>query len=116
MSHRKVQIPPVRVGKPTVAGTGLDRAVIKRYILRERTKLTYCYEKELARNPKLAGVVKTTFVIGADGFVSVSSAVGVDREVSSCVASVIKAIQFPTPSGGSSVTVGYPFTFAPPST
>jgi len=36
---------------------------------------------------------------------------GVDGEVASCVADVIKNIEFPKPKGGGGVQVNYPFTF-----
>jgi hypothetical protein len=45
--------------------------------------------------------------------VATSNASGVDPEVSSCVAGVIKSIEFPKPKGGGGVQVNYPFTFRP---
>jgi hypothetical protein len=55
--------------------------------------------------------VKTQFFITPNGNVASSVGSGVDPNVASCVAAVIKAIQFPKPKGGGGVQVNYPFTF-----
>jgi len=39
------------------------------------------------------------------------AASGVDPDVASCVAGVIKKIEFPKPKGGGNVQVNYPFVF-----
>jgi predicted regulator of Ras-like GTPase activity (Roadblock/LC7/MglB family) len=111
-TSRTAAVPPVKVGEPTVGGD-LDREIIKRYIKRNLSKISYCYEKELLSKPSLAGVVKTNFLIGASGTVQAANGSGVDPSVASCVASVIKGIEFPKPNGGAGVQVNYPFTFRP---
>ncbi|MCX5745259.1 MAG: AgmX/PglI C-terminal domain-containing protein [Proteobacteria bacterium] len=107
-SQRKPRgVPTLSLGQPTQQGD-LDKAIIRRYIKRNLNKITYCYEKELLAKPGLKGTVDTKFAIGAGGDVIAASATGVDPDVSSCIAGVIKAIEFPKPKG-SIVQVNYPF-------
>ncbi len=114
MRGRSAKVPEVRIGNATATGD-LDKNIIRRYIRRQLPKVRYCYEKQLLTKPKLAGTVKASFVISAQGMVTESKAEGVDPEVSNCIASTIKNIQFPKPKGGGIVQVNYPFTFQPAS-
>jgi hypothetical protein len=57
--------------------------------------------------------VTTQFFIQPDGKVASSAGSGVSARVASCVAGVIKNIEFPKPKGGGGVQVNYPFTFRP---
>ena len=104
--------PQVRIGIPQSIGD-LDKAIIRRYIKRNILKITYCYEKALLATPDLEGTVTTQFFISPTGAVSTASATGVSPEVASCVAGVIKGIEFPKPRGGGGVQVNYPFRFSP---
>jgi hypothetical protein len=101
--------PSVKIGQPGATGS-LDKAIIRRYIRRNIQKLTYCYEKELLTTPGIKGTVTVDFRIDTDGKVSASKASGINTEVETCVAGVVKSIEFPKPKGGD-VTVKYPFTF-----
>jgi len=56
-----------------------------------------------------------TFMISAAGAVQSTSATGFDPEVASCLAGVIKAIEFPATPDGTGVQVNYPFHFHAPS-
>jgi hypothetical protein len=107
---RTAAVPSVSIGQPTSSGD-LDKAIIRRYINRNLAKIQYCYEKQLLAKPTLAGTVQTQFFITPAGIVASSTGNGVDPEVSSCVADVIKNIEFPKPKGGGSVQVNYPFIF-----
>ncbi len=98
------------IGPPTTGGN-LDKAIIKRYIKRNQAKIAYCYESELLARPAIEGQIMVNFLISGSGTVMSSSASGFDGKVSSCVASVIKNIEFPKPSDGGNVQVNYPFTF-----
>src|SRR5688572_20067336 len=62
-----------------------DRAVVRRVIQRWDRYVTACYERELAEQPTLGGVVRATFDIGSDGLVSNVGAHGVDTEVAFCI-------------------------------
>jgi hypothetical protein len=102
--------PAVAIGQPNAVGD-LDKAVIRRYIKQNIQKITYCYEKQLLVKESLEGTVSTQFFISPNGSVAAANASGVDPDVASCVAGVIKGIQFPKPKGGGGVQVNYPFTF-----
>jgi hypothetical protein len=101
--------PAVSIGRSTSQGD-LDQAIIRRYIKRNIQKIQYCYESQLLAKPSLAGVVQAQFFISPSGVVTTSTASGIDPTVASCVANVIKGIEFPKPKG-SGVQVNYPFTF-----
>jgi hypothetical protein len=104
--------PTVEIGQPNAQGD-LDKAIIRRYIKRNIPRITYCYEKELLAKPGLRGTVMTQFFIAPSGEVASATSSGVDPAVASCLARVIKAIQFPKPKGSGGVQVNYPFTFRP---
>jgi hypothetical protein len=110
MRGRTSAVPTVSIGTPSANGD-LDKAIIRRYIKRNLPKIQYCYEKELLAKPSLSGTVQTTFLIMPNGTVASSSGSGVDGTVASCVAAVVKSIEFPKPKNGGSVQVNYPFIF-----
>lgn len=103
--------PTVTVGKDNAAD-GLDHDTIRRYVRRNLPKITACYEAALAKQPKLAGNVTTTFEIAPDGHVVNATTSGMP-DVAPCVATVIRAIEFPKPANNGSVNVTYPFAFSP---
>jgi pSer/pThr/pTyr-binding forkhead associated (FHA) protein len=109
---RQAAVPNVKIGNVSATGD-LDKNIIRRYIRRKLPQIKYCYEKQLLVKPGLGGTVNTDFQISPTGAVLNSKATGVDGDVSSCVADVIKTIQFPKPKGGGLVNVRYPFTFRP---
>ncbi|MCW5805869.1 MAG: AgmX/PglI C-terminal domain-containing protein [Deltaproteobacteria bacterium] len=110
--RRRAPGPTTSVGAAADVKGDLDTAIIRRYIKRNLAKISYCYEKELAAQPTLAGSVKIEFTIGPDGKVKKSTGSGMSS-VQTCVAAVISGIEFPRPQGGGSVVVSYPFTFRP---
>jgi hypothetical protein len=107
---RTAAVPTVSFGQPVSHGD-LDKAIIRRYIKRNIMKLQYCYEKQLLNKPNIEGTISTQFFIDPDGKVTNSDASGFDTEVASCIAEVIKNIEFPKPRGGGGVQVNYPFVF-----
>jgi outer membrane biosynthesis protein TonB len=107
----KRPVPPnVSIGQPS-SDVGLDKAIIRRYIKRNIQKIQYCYEKELLGRPTLTGTVTVKFTIGLDGLVSAAMGAGM-APVDRCVADVVRALEFPKPTGGA-VNVSYPFVFRP---
>lgn len=112
MHGRKGVEPQLRLGNLSTAGD-LDKNIIHRYLRRKLPRIKYCYEKELSAEPGLKGTVVANFQIGPSGAVVGSAAKGVNAKVSSCVADVIKSIQFPKPRGGGIVQVRYPLSFMP---
>ncbi|MFT3696690.1 MAG: AgmX/PglI C-terminal domain-containing protein [Kofleriaceae bacterium] len=109
---RPKTLPSTTLGQANVTGD-LDKAIIRRYIKRNIQKLEYCYEKTLLAKPGLKGTVTAKFTIDSGGLVSASTASGLDKDVSDCVARVIKDIEFPKPKSGT-VDVTYPFEFRAP--
>jgi hypothetical protein len=103
----------VKLGTGKTTGGDLDKAIIARYMRRNLQKFSYCYEKQLLVDSKLAGKLTAKFTIGTNGNVETSEASGVDPAVSECYAAVIKAIEFPKPKDGTAVAVTYPFTMKP---
>jgi len=98
---------------PQVAGA-LDKDVLRRVIMRSRNRFKYCYQRQLATDPNLAGKVVTRFVIGPEGNVTTVQDAGstlTDATVLACVQSAFKSMQFPRPNGGGVVIVTYPLIF-----
>ncbi len=115
MRGRVAAVPTVSIGMPSAMGS-LDKSFIRRYIHRQIEKITYCYERELLARPHLHGTIQTKFTIGANGLVLEAEASGFDDKVATCIAGVIKAIEFPAAIGGGLIVVTYPFTFRTPET
>ena len=100
----------VKIGQPTITGD-LDKAIILRYMRRNRPRIKHCYERRLLEDRTLKGTVEAIFTISPNGSVLNAGASGVHREVERCVAGVIKKMVFPKPKGGGIVIVRHPFQF-----
>lgn len=113
--------PPINRGDPLAAapapagaqvtGGSIDKEVIRRVIRRHVNEIRFCYEKQLARNPSLAGTVSVSFRISTTGAVDkseVKSSTLNNPDVESCIATRVLNWVFPAPIGGP-VGVTYPF-------
>ena len=105
---------PVRIrsGKPTVMGS-MPKEIIQRIIRRSMGQYKYCYEKELVKQPSLAGKLNVKFVIdklGAVKTATIKSSTMNNKKVEDCVSKVTRRLRFPSTSGGI-VIVNYPFVF-----
>jgi len=101
------------VGNPIILGA-LDKTVIDRVIKQHLAQIRYCYQKELNKNPSLAGKVVIKFTIAADGTVSaaeVKSTTLNNATVEQCIVNRFLRFQFDPPAGGGIVIVSYPFVF-----
>jgi hypothetical protein len=107
---RKAGVPNVIISQANVIGE-YDKSIIRRYIKRNLDKIAYCYERELLAHPGIVGEINVQFFIQPNGSVGSSAGKGFDASVASCVADVVKTIEFPAPHGG--VQVNYPFNFRP---
>ena len=91
----------------------LDASKIARVIRRKQRAVQDCYERELKRDPDVAGKIEIEITIGESGRVEsaevVSNSTG-SPAIGSCAVSRIKRWRFPKPDGGS-VTFMAPFTF-----
>jgi hypothetical protein len=108
-SARQKPVPVTVLGQPVAQG-GFDKAIIRRYIRGNLPKIQYCYEKQQLSKPALTGRLVVQFYILPSGRVASAAGSGVDPEVASCVADVIKTVEFPKPRNGG-VAVVYPFNF-----
>jgi len=115
-----VAAPPKKAAKSSSSGSsnsdapGLDAGQIRTPIKRSMGQVRACYERELKKNPGLAGKISMAFTIGVDGKVrsaraakNTTGSMGLAR----CVTSRVKTWVFPTAPG--STDVEYPFSFEP---
>jgi TonB family protein len=95
----------------TVTGPPLAKGLIREVMQANQPKVRYCYERELAKSPNLAGAVVVKFVIRADGTVAsavvASSTLG-NGAVERCITAAVAKFVFPKPLGGGNVVVSYP--------
>ena len=102
-------------GDPIILGA-LDKSLIDAVIKRNMNQIRYCYQRELTKQPDLAGKITVKFVISKTGSVSKAetktSTMG-NPTVESCIADRFLHFQFPEPKGGGIVIVSYPFIFSP---
>jgi hypothetical protein len=105
--------PGLGTGDPIIMGA-LDKSLIDRVVKQHLAEIRYCYEKELAKNPKLFGKLVIKFVIAKDGSVSQASTKTTTMNnpiVEDCVVQRFTRMRFPSPKGGGIVVVSYPFVF-----
>jgi TonB family protein len=100
-----------------IGGAGeFDSALVVKMIKTRIGAIRACYERELRKNPTLAGKVTIEFTIEVRGNVSgvkVADNTTGEKAVGDCVANAISNFRFnPGPEGGS-VSFSYPFVFAP---
>ena len=99
-------------GKPSV-GNFCKQADILRVVNSRQRAITYCYEKELARNPELGGKVTMAWRVGLDGKVMkawVANSSLKNGTVESCMKRSIQRWRFTKPDGGICV-INFPFVF-----
>lgn len=109
---RPASVPTVKILRPVVTGP-LDPAIVYRYLLRNRAKLQYCYEKQLAGDPTLKGTLKAAFAIHASGKVHDVGTVGVEGEVAACTRRVLETIEYPKPRDNKVASVKLELVLAP---
>jgi hypothetical protein len=103
----------VSTGTAVVMGS-VDKELIRKVIQDHAAQIRYCYEQQLAVNPRLQGKVSVKWVINGDG--SASSA-QIDRSgtslederVHECMMARITSWQFPKPKGGGIAVITYPW-------
>ena len=102
-------------GHTTVVG-GLSREVINRVIQKHMNEIKYCYEKELSKDPGLYGKITVLFMIEGTGRVGealVQQTTMGSEPVESCIINHVRRWMFPSPQGGGTVQVTYPYVFKP---
>jgi hypothetical protein len=105
---RKPSMPSVVILTPKVTGQ-LDPNIVRRYLMRNRNKFQYCYEKHLASNPLLEGKLEAAWEIRPDGKVINAGTMGLDGEVAACAKRVLESIEYPKPRNKKGVAVNVVF-------
>jgi len=106
----------VDVGGQDASFTGsIDKEAIRRVILAHKAEIRFCYDKELQKNPGLAGKISIGWNITESG--SVQSASVENNEmgnatVANCIVSKLKTWGFPQAPPDVLAHVTYPFVFA----
>ena len=103
----------ITTGTATVLGS-IDKELIRAVIREHAAQIRFCYEEQLAVNPKLAGKVVIRWTIDADGNASNASIDGggtslADDKVHQCMMARIVSWQFPKPKGGGIAVITYPW-------
>jgi TonB family protein len=105
-----------RLSSEAVLMGALDKSLVDAVIKRHMNQIRHCYQRQLSRDPSLAGKVTVRFIIGKTGQVQKatvkSSSLG-SAAVESCIAERFLRFRFPPPKGNGIVIVSYPFLFSP---
>lgn len=100
----------IKDDQPTVGPDPVESALLAR-----KSDFRACWENEVKnQSPRASGKVDTTFTIESDGKVRNASIEKTSLNLpatESCILRVIKEIQFPLPTPGSTVKVNYPLKF-----
>jgi len=97
-------------------GGELKRAEIELGIKQGLEGVRACYERQLQRDPTLAGKVTVSFVIDVDGTVKFAALKNSSLNhpvAEACIAEHVGTLRFVKPRGGRSVVVSYPFKLTP---
>jgi hypothetical protein len=92
----------------------IDPELIRKVIREHASQVRYCYEQQLALNPKLEGKVAIRWQIGPDGrasstMVDAGATTIQNEEVQRCIMARIVTWEFPKPRGGGIAIVTYPW-------
>jgi hypothetical protein len=104
----------IATGESKVLGA-IDPELVRKVIRDHAAQVRYCYEQQLALNPKLEGKISIKWQIGADGSASSTLVVRGDAttlqndQVAQCIMSRIVTWEFPKPKGGGIAIVTYPW-------
>jgi hypothetical protein len=102
----------ISTGTAQVMGS-IDKELVRRVIQEHAAQIRFCYEEQLAVNPKLAGKVVVKWIINADGSASGaqvdSGTTLADDKVQQCMMARIVSWEFPKPKGGGIAVITYPW-------
>lgn len=99
--------------KPRRPGTINLNAVFE-VLERDSDAIQACFDHDPATHPGLQYVVvKATFTVDPDGSASDVRAYAVNVKYAACIATRIKSLTFPTPTGGAASAYGEFFPFIP---
>lgn len=100
-------------GTAQVLGS-VDKELVRKVIQEHAAQIRYCYEQELALNPKLSGKVSIKWQINGDGSASLAmvdqgSTTLQSSNVHKCMMARITSWEFPKPKGGGVAIITYPW-------
>jgi len=103
----------VSTGSAVVMGS-IDKELIRKVIQDHAAQIRYCYEQQLAINPRLQGKVAIKWVINGDGSgtnaqVDHGATSLEDAKVHECMMARITSWAFPKPKGGGIAVITYPW-------
>lgn len=117
MDSLNAPIPPeFKPGEFHVTGT-TEKEEIEAIVKSQEKQFRYCYERELPREPQLAGTFDLKLTLDAYGTVSMAEAKNVNfsnTRVIDCAKGRFERLQFPAPAEGQVIQIYYPFGFSPP--
>ncbi len=96
--------------------TADDSAGIGEAIRRQLPRLRHCWEEALKSDPQMTARLAVSFVIGPDGRVTevdFEHGGGATDDLEACLAEVLREAPFPSPAGGGTIEVTYPFNIDP---
>jgi len=107
---------PITIAQEPMVLGSITPEDVDRVIKQHLSQIRYCYQRQLPRQPDLAGKLVVKFVIAKDGGVSsasIKSSTVANTAVESCVVDRIQRMHFVEPQGGGIAIVSYPFLFSP---
>ena len=93
----------------------LNKAMIKKVVDDANKRVRYCYEKQLARKPKLKGRLEIKWVIAQSGKVvsaKVAKDTAKDEILAACMVKLVRSLEFPKVKDTKPKSVTYPFVFS----
>ena len=110
IENRRKKRTKYKAGSPAVRGF-CAKSDVKSKVRRRSGAIRACYEKQLMRNPKLAGKVTARWTIAKDGRVMGAVRANGLGAVGNCIAQKIRVLRFKPPEGGICL-VQMPFVFS----
>ncbi|MBR4986584.1 MAG: TonB family protein [Proteobacteria bacterium] len=104
-------VPKLQMQIPEVDGN-MDRRIIQKVTKQHSGELRACYEKALAKTKGISGRIVVNWEIDVKGSVSkaeVKETTVDNPDVEKCFTETIKHWRFPSPKGGGTVQVDFPF-------
>jgi hypothetical protein len=104
----------MKTGKPSGSFGGLTHEQIMKVVRTRARAIQACYSRELQRNKGLGGKIIVNWKIDSGGKVSrtkVRTTTMKNGRVEDCVVRQVNSMKFPSPKGGGSATVNFPFIF-----
>ncbi|NOY28238.1 MAG: AgmX/PglI C-terminal domain-containing protein [Oligoflexia bacterium] len=116
LTARHAQVYDVNEELPANAdANALKAATIQVAIKQQMRGIRQCYQRELRRDPSLAGKVIVWFLIDTDGTVSrarLKETTMSNVVVEDCIVAQVTEMSFPHPQGAKVVPVSFPFRFS----